>query len=223
MVAMMGVPILSIFIAPAAAAGLLLPMYILADVYAVWLFRGHYSARNLKILIPAAAIGIFVAFLLISRVPVEATKLVVALIGLGYLADALRKRLAGDFAARPADVPRGLVWGTLAGLTSYISHAGGAPYQAYVLPQKLDKLVYLGTTTIFFTIVNLLKVPPYVLADQINAATLSRGLWLAPFALLGAWSGATVSRMLPEKVFFLLVEIALALVSFKLIAEVLFT
>ena len=75
MMAMMGVPILSIFIAPAAAAGLLLPMYILADVYAVWLFRGHYSARNLKILIPASALGIFVAFLLISRVPVEATKL----------------------------------------------------------------------------------------------------------------------------------------------------
>ena len=61
MMAMMGVPILSIFIAPAAAAGLLLPMYILADVYAVWLFRGHYSARNLKILIPASALGIFVA------------------------------------------------------------------------------------------------------------------------------------------------------------------
>ena len=90
MIAMLGVPILSVFTTP---AGLLLPMYILADLYAVWLFRGQYSARNLAILIPASALGIGAAFFFVSRVPPEAGKLLVALIGLGYLADALRKRL----------------------------------------------------------------------------------------------------------------------------------
>ncbi len=224
MIALLAVPLMSLYMDPALAAGLLLPMYLVADAYAVYLFRKAFSRRNLAILLPGAVAGILTGFFAVSYVSGDLIKLLVAGIGLSYLATALRTRFSKTpVPARPADVPRGLVWGTLAGLTSYISHAGGAPYQAYVLPQKLDKLVYLGTTTIFFTIVNLLKVPPYVLADQINAATLSRGLWLAPFALLGAWSGATVSRMLPEKVFFLLVEIALALVSFKLIAEVLFT
>ncbi|MBY6004198.1 sulfite exporter TauE/SafE family protein [Salipiger bermudensis] len=220
MVAMLGVPILSVFIPPPAAAGLLLPMYILADIYAVWLFRGYYSARNLKILIPAAAIGIFVAFLLISRVPVEATKLVVALIGLGYLGDALRKRLAGDFAARPADVPRGLFWGALAGFTSYISHAGGPPFQAYTLPQKMPKMMFAGTATITFACINWMKLPPYILAGQLDWQSLKQVAVLAPLALFGAWTGYRLTRWLPERAFFVLVNVALGLLCLKLLVEV---
>ncbi|MBN9887780.1 sulfite exporter TauE/SafE family protein [Salipiger abyssi] len=220
MVAMLGVPILSVFIPPAAAAGLLLPMYILADLYAVWLFRGQYSARNLKILIPASAIGILAAFLLVSRVPVEASKLVVALIGLGYLLDALRKRLSGDFRSRPADVPRGLFWGALAGFTSYISHAGGPPFQAYTLPQKLPKMTFAGTATITFACINWMKLPPYILAEQVTWESLKQISVLAPVALIGAWSGYRVTKWLPERIFFTLINIALGLLCLKLLSEV---
>jgi hypothetical protein len=53
-----------------------------------------------------------------------------------------------------ADAPRSLVWGALAGFTSFVPHVGIPPYQWYVLPQRLDKMIYVGTTTIFFAIVN---------------------------------------------------------------------
>ncbi len=224
MIALLAVPLMSLFMDPAVAAGLLLPIYIVADMYAVYLFRRAFSVRNLKILLPAAVVGICVGFATVSYVPGDAAKLLVALIGLFYLVSALRRRFARvEVPARPADVPRGLFWGTVAGLTSYISHAGGPPFQAYVLPQKLDKMVYLGTTTIFFTIVNLLKVPPFILAGQITWDSAAQAIWLAPFALAGAWSGAAVSRALPERVFFVLVEVALAVVSAKLLYEVLLT
>lgn len=221
MVAMLGVPILSVFIAPGMAAGLLLPMYILADVYAIWLFRGQYSRRNVCILVPAAAIGVLGAFLLVSRVPVEATKLVVALIGLGYLADALRKRLVRDHRARAADVPRGMIWGALAGFTSYISHAGGPPYQAYVLPQKLPKMTFAGTSAITFACINWMKLPAYVLAGQLTWSSLQLVAVLAPVALFGAWAGYRVTRWLPERLFFVLINVALGLLCLKLLGEVL--
>ncbi|GGG73498.1 UPF0721 transmembrane protein [Salipiger pallidus] len=220
MMAMLGVPILSVFIAPGKAAGLLLPMYILADVYAVWLFRHSFSKRNVAILIPAAAIGVVVGFVLVSRVPVEATKLVVALIGLGYLANALRSRLAGDYAARPADVPRGLFWGALAGFTSYISHAGGPPYQAYTLPQRMAKMTFAGTAAIVFAAVNWMKLPFYVLAGQLDWQSLTQISILAPVALFGAWAGYRVTTVLPERAFFVLVNTALGLLSLKLLWEV---
>ncbi len=220
MVAMLGVPILSIFIPPAKAAGLLLPMYILADLYAIWLFRGSYSARNLKILIPASAIGILLAFLFVSRIPTAATELLVALIGLGYLASAWRKRLKKDDRARPADVPRGLFWGALAGFTSYISHAGGPPFQAYTLPQKMPKMVFAGTATILFACINWMKLPPYILAGQVTLESLEQIAVLAPLALFGAWSGYRVIRWLPEKVFFALINIALLAVSLRLLWDV---
>ncbi|MDO6585424.1 sulfite exporter TauE/SafE family protein [Salipiger sp. 1_MG-2023] len=220
MVAMLGVPILSIFIPPGMAAGLLLPMYILADAYAIWLFRGQYSLRNIRILVPAGAIGVLIAFVLVSRVPVEATKLVVALIGLGYLADALRKRLKRDYRARDADVARGLFWGALSGFTSYISHAGGPPYQAYMLPQKLPKMTFAGTTAIVFACINWMKAPTYVLAGQLTWDSLKQVAVLAPVALLGAWAGFRFTRLLPERLFFTLIYSALGLLCLKLLFEV---
>ncbi|OSQ53199.1 sulfite exporter TauE/SafE family protein [Marivita geojedonensis] len=222
MIALLSVPLMSLFMDPALAAGLLLPIYIVADIYAVYLFRRAFSARNLKILLPGAIAGILLGYGAVAYVPGDVVKLLVAAIGLSYLISALRSRFSKhEVPAKPADVPRGLFWGTLTGLTSYISHAGGPPFQAYVLPQKLDKMVYLGTTTIFFTVVNLLKVPPFILAGQITWDSAIQAVWLAPAALAGAWSGAAISRRLPEKMFFLLVEIALAVVSAKLVYEVL--
>lgn len=221
MIAMLSVPLMSLFMDPAQAAGLLLPIYIVADFYAIYLFRKAFSVRNLKILLPASVVGIVIGFTSVSYVSGDAVKLLVALIGLFYLAKSLRGRLSKqDIPAKPADIPRGVFWGTLAGLTSYISHAGGPPYQAYVLPQRLDKMVYLGTTTILFTAINLMKVPPFILAGQITWDSSVQALWLAPFALAGAGSGALVSRLLPEKVFFLIIEIALGIVSLKLLYEV---
>jgi uncharacterized membrane protein YfcA len=222
-VSILAVPLLALFMDPALAAGLLLPLYLVADSYAVYLFRKAFSVRNLKILLPAAFVGVLLGYFAVSLVPGDAVKLLLAAIGFSYLASALRRRFSKrDFPARKADVPRGLFWGSLAGLTSYLAHSGGPPFQAYVLPQRLEKFVYLGTTTIFFATVNLMKLPAFILAGQITWDSVSQSVWLAPCALLGAWSGAQISRWLPEPIFFLFVEIALAIVSVKLLFEVVF-
>ena len=222
MIAILSVPLLSLYMDPAVAAGLLLPLYIVADGYAVYLFRKAYSVRNLRILLPGAVVGILAGYYAVAYVSGNAVKLLVATIGIAYVLNALYTRFSkGDVAPRQADVHRGVFWGTLAGLTSYISHAGGPPYQAYVLPQRLEKMVYLGTTTIFFSIVNLMKVPAYIAAGQLTWSSASQAVWLAPFALAGAWSGVAISKLLPERVFFLIVEVALAVVSFKLLFDVL--
>src|SRR3546814_8322223 len=61
---------------------------------------------------------------------------------------------------READVPRGLVFGLLPGFTSFVAHAGAPPYQMYVVPQRLEKMAYAGTSTILFAIVNAAKLVP---------------------------------------------------------------
>lgn len=223
MIALLAVPLMSLYMDPAHAAGLLLPLYIVADAYAIYLFRRTLSVRILVVMLPGAMVGIALGFAAVSRVPEDFVRLLVAGIGLVYLVTSLRARFGhAPQTPRPASAPRGVFWGGVAGFTSYLAHAGGPPFQAYVLPQKLDKMVYLGTTTIFFAVVNLVKVPPFVMAGQIDGGSLYTGLWLAPFALLGAASGAAISRRLSQRVFFLLVEVALALVSARLLYEVFF-
>lgn len=221
MVGMLAVPILSIFMSPAIAAGLILPIFIVSDVYAIWLYRRDFSAPNLKVLIPAGVMGIIFGYLTVSVVSDDFMKLVVAVIGVVFLADLYRKRLLKKVTYKAASTPRGLFWGTLAGYTSYIAHAGGPPFQAYVLPQKLDKLTFVGTSTMMFAVVNALKVPPYIMAGQMGWDSLMTVIYLVPLAVAGAWTGHWVVRRLPERFFFVFVEVALFAVSAKLLWDVL--
>jgi uncharacterized protein len=217
MVGILAVPVLSLAISPVAAAGLLLPLYILSDIYGLWLYRHSYSLRIIYIVLPAAIVGILIGWATAHVTNPNMVKLIVGVIGLSYFVDLLLKARRAEVPPRPADIPRGLFWGTIAGFTSFVSHAGGPPYQMYVLPQKLDKMTFAGTSTILFTIINCLKVPPYWMLGQINLESLEKCIYLAPVAMLGAWSGYKFTKILPEKVFFRFVEVALIVVSLKLI------
>jgi uncharacterized protein len=216
-VGILAVPVLSLAVSPVVAAGLLLPLYILSDLYGLWLYRHSYNLRVILIVLPAACVGILIGWAAAHHTNADMVKLIVGLIGLSYFADMLLKAKRGAVPPREADLPRGFFWGTIAGFTSFVSHAGGPPFQMYALPLKMEKMMFAGTITILFTIINCLKVPPYWMLGQINVQSLWSCLYLAPVALFGSWAGYTFTKMLPEKAFFRFVEVALLCVSLKLI------
>jgi hypothetical protein len=218
-VGVLGVPLLAQIMSPVVAAGLLLPIYIVSDVYGLWIYRHSYDKRNIVIIVSAAALGILVGWATASHTNDDMVKLLVAVIGIFYFADLLLKARR-NLAPKPADVPRGIFWGSLAGFTSFVSHAGGPPYQMYTLPQKMEKMVFAGTTTIIFAIINLLKLPPYWLLGQISVGSLRICAMLAPIAIFGAWAGFKLTQIMPEKLFFRLVEVALLALSVKLFYDV---
>jgi uncharacterized protein len=215
-VGVLGVPVLAQATSPVVAAGLLLPILITSDIYGLWMYRKNFDVRIIKIIVAASLIGIGVGWATAHITSDDLVKLIVGLIGLSYFVDALLKSRR-VIAPRTADLPRGIFWGSIAGFTSFVAHAGGPPYQMYVLPQKLDKMTYAGTATITFTIINLLKVPPYWALGQINFISLEICAWLTPVAIIGAFAGYHLTKILPEKLFFRLVEVALFLLSLKLI------
>ncbi len=215
-IGILGVPVLAQAISPVVAAGLLLPLYVLSDFYGLWLYRKNFDVWNIKILVIASAIGIAIGWATAQYNSDELVKFIVGVIGIWYTIDLLLKNRKA-IEPKPADVPRGLFWGILTGFTSFVAHAGGTPFQMYVLPQRLEKMVYAGTATITFAIINAMKLPPYFMLGQINLNSLEKCLYLAPVALIGAWAGFRLTRILPEKIFFRAVEVALFLVSLKLI------
>jgi uncharacterized membrane protein YfcA len=217
MVAMLSVPLLSLVMPPMLGAVLLLPVYLISDVVGLYLYRRDYSARNLAILIPAGAIGIAIGYGLAGRISDDAVRVIVGGVGLGFLALRLAGRWRGRAEARHADVPRGLFWGALAGFTSFVSHAGAPPFQVYALPQNLPKMVFAGTSTILFAAINLMKVPPYLALGLIGWSDARTIAILTPVAVLGAWLGYRLIRVVPERIFFAFVEIALFVISVNLI------
>lgn len=222
-VGMLAVPLLALLISPVKAAALLLPIYIVSDMVGIWLYRREFSARNLKILIPAAMVGIFIGWLLAAQLNDRLVGLMVGLLGLGFclntwLGPRLRRQPA-EGEPKPASVPQGLFWGTLSGFTSFVSHAGSPPFQIYVLPQRLSKTVFAGTSTLLFAVINLAKLPPYMQLRPYSVADLQAAAVLVPAALVGTVAGAWLTRRVPERWFFRLVQGTLFVVSCKLVVD----
>jgi len=216
-VALLSVPLLSLVMPPLEGAALLLPVYLVSDVYGLWIYRHSFSKRNLAILLPAGLFGIFLGWLLAGRTDEDTVRLAVGVVGLGFVLLRLRRYVAAPAPPRPADIPRGAVWGTVSGFTSFVAHAGGPAFQIYVLPQQLPKMMFAGTSTILFALLNLSKVPPYLALDLIHLDQMRIAALLAPVAIFGAWVGYRLTRILPEKAFFILVEVTLLAISVMLI------
>lgn len=218
-IGMLAVPVLSLVMSPVKAAVLLLPIYVISDMVSVWLYRKEFSVPNLKILVPASILGVLIGWLTASMTSDSAVKLLIGLIGIGFCLNIwLRKK---PQAPQGVDMKKGIFWGVITGFTSFICHAGAPPFQIFVLPQRLPKVVFAGTATILFTIINLAKVLPYQQLNPYSEADLLTAAWLVPSALIGTLVGAYLTRRMAEIWFFRIVQFGLFAVSIKLIADAL--
>lgn len=216
MISSLSVPLLAGVMNPVAAAGLLLPVYIVSDIFGLIAYRREFDARVLKIMVPATAIGVALGGATAKIVPEAAVTALVGVIGVVFALNALiRPRLSGTVGA-PKLVP-GLIWGTITGFTSFVSHSGGPPYQAYTIPLNLPRTVFAGTSTILFAWVNAIKLIPYFMLGQINTGSLETALMLAPFAAVAVFGGVKLVRIIPHEAFYKLVTWALLLISLKLL------
>jgi uncharacterized membrane protein YfcA len=215
----LAVPILSIWMDPLVAAGLLLPIFIVSDVVGVWLYRREYSAKNVLLLIPAGLVGVVIASLLTPYISSTIAALVTGLIGLFYCAQVLFKNLRGQIAVVPFHPIRGVFWGALTGITSFISHTGAPPFQSFVLPQKLPKMHYAGTNTLVFAAINLFKLPAYASVGLMTSFHWPTIIAMATVASAGAVLGRKLAKWLPERVYFFVIQILLFIVSTYLVGK----
>jgi uncharacterized membrane protein YfcA len=216
-VGMLGVPVLSLVMSPVAAAGLLLPVYIVSDVFGLYAYRHAFDRRVVAILAAGGTLGVGLGWATASVVPEDVVTLLVGLIGLVFALNLLIRRSVA--AAKEARLGPGLFWGMLTGFTSFVSHAGAPPYQVYVQPLGLGKAVFAGTTTVLFAYINAIKLVPYFALGQINAGSLKAAAVLAVPAAIAVYAGVKLVKILPEALFFRLVTWALLLISIKLIRD----
>lgn len=214
--AVLGVPLLALVIPPVQAAAIMLPILIAMDVIGVWAYRRSFDKVNLMILVPAACLGIVVGWLTAAYVSEGHVRLIVGLVALAFTLD-YWLGMRPQKAAPGPDALKGGFWGALAGFTSFVSHAGSPPLQMYMLPQRLERTVYVGTGVMFFALVNLIKVPPYFLLGQFSGENLATTGVLLPLAPLAMALGIFLVRRVPQEPFYRIAYGCLFLVSLKLI------
>ncbi len=216
-VGMLATPLLALVLPPLQAAAILLPILLLQDVISVYVYRRDWDARNLKVMLPGAAIGVGLAWALAAQVNDAIVRLAIGAIALGFVLH----RWMGSPAtiAKHPTVPHGIFWGSISGFTSMLCQAGGPPFQVYVMPQRLDKLTFVGTTAIFFASVNVIKVLPYFALGQFSTAGLATSAALVPIAIITNFLGIWLVRVTPTALFYRISYVLIFLISLALITN----
>ncbi|MCB1401070.1 MAG: sulfite exporter TauE/SafE family protein [Rhodobacteraceae bacterium] len=214
------VPLLAQVMSPVQAAGLLLPVYIVSDMFGLWAWRKEFDRRVLMIVAPAAVLGIALGWATASVVSDRMVGLLVGVIGSVFALNAIFRRPAVA-EPRPPDPGKGIFWGTIAGFTSFVSHSGGPPWQVYALPLGMSKTVFAGTSTILFAFINAVKLVPYYALGQLSPANLGVAVMLMAPAALAVLAGVWAVRVIPQVLFFRIVIWALLAISLRLIWQAL--
>lgn len=208
-------PLLALYLPPLEAAALLLPVLITQDLISLYAFRRDWDARNLKIMLPGAAAGMALAWLTAAYVSDSAMRIIVGVVGLAFVANVwLNRKIDAPRHMPPA---AGVFWGSVSGFTSFVMQGGGPPFQVYILPQRLPKMTLVGTTTIFFAVVNALKIGPYLALGQFTPVNLATSFALLPAAILTNVAGIWLVRRTPTALFYRITYVLLFIISAALL------
>jgi hypothetical protein len=214
--ALLAVPLMALVISPIQAAGIMLPILIVMDWVGVWTYRKHWDRNLLILLLPGAILGIAAGGLLAGYVDDQVVRIIVGFIAVLFPIYAIIKPRGGD-AFIKNNRPLGFLSGTVAGFTSFVAHAGGPPFQAYSIPQNLDKQIYAGTAVMFFFVVNFVKVLPYAMLGQFDQTNLTTSLILIPIAPFGVLFGAWLVKRIDQQLFYRILYGLIFAVGLKLL------
>lgn len=213
----LGVPLMSLVIPPIQAAGILLPLLCVMDIFNVWHYRFTWDKTNLRILLPAGLFGILLGTFTFRYLSEAHMRILVGTIAILFVANFFFGP-KGKSQSGP-DPLRGGFWGTVAGFASFGVHAGGPPVSIYLLPQRLDKTLFVGTSVLFFTVVNYVKLIPYYFLGQLNIGNLTTSLLLGPLVPLGFWLGIKLHKRMDEQLFYNLAYTFLLIAGLKILND----
>lgn len=217
---LLAMPLMALTISPVQALAIMLPILMVQDVVTVWSYRHSWDRTNIQRLLPGALLGIAAGYFLAAYVSEDAVALTIGVVSVSFaLRRLVLERRASPPAASVAGRIGGAVFGTLSGFTSMVAHAGGPPFQVYVLPQRLHREIVVGTGAIFFAILNVVKVVPFLMLGQFSAENLSTSLALFPLAVAATMAGIWLIRRIDSARFYTLIYILLLGVGGKLIHD----
>jgi len=188
-VGMLAVLLMTQVLPPRESTGAILPMLIMADVFAVVIYRQHANARLVIKLLPPAVVGIICGWWLIPRIPPSEFGPLIGWLTLALIVLVILQKFTPM--VRVAAEHPGLAspFGWLAGVTTMLANAAGPVMAIYLLARRLPKMEFVGTAAWFFFVVNVVKVPFSAHRGLINIPSLTLNIWLFPAVVAGIFAG----------------------------------
>lgn len=190
------VPILSLIIEPQEAVGLILPLLIFADAFALYFYWKQWDKKLMTLMLVPALVGVALGSFILKDIDALTLKRIIG----GLTLVALSFKIGSERLRRLAYHPQawhGWFAGWASGFGSTLANVGAPPFTAYLLLQpNMTPRVFVGTTTLFFAVVNLTKLPTYLTIGILDVSKLLAIAWvfiLIPLAI--ALARALIDRI----------------------------
>lgn len=185
------------------AVGIMLPMLLIADIFAVIYYRNYVSWKILISLLPWVLGGIAVGAWILQYLTDDTLRILIGIIILVLIALQLSRNIFGK---RFNELLPNSIWfsalmGMLGGFTTMVGNAAGEVMSIYFLLKQLPKKQFIGTAAWFFFIVNMIKLPIFMYLGMLHIEVLKFDLMLAPLIIAGAFLGLKLLNIVPQKIF----------------------
>lgn len=194
-------PMLSLVMPPSQALGLMLPILMVGDLFAVIAYWRKWDNKMSIGLLSGTPIGVTLGTFVIVGLSALLLRRFLALIVFAFVAYRLfEKRLQANLDYKPRGW-HAVFAGAVAGFTSTLAHAGGPPITIYMLLQKTSPQVFVATSAIFFVVLNWIKVPYYANIGLLNLGSLWYLIWMLPIIPFGVWLGKLLVKRIDAAIF----------------------
>lgn len=184
-----------------ASTGIIMPLLILGDIFAVIYYKRHVVWSLLWKLLPAMAVGVLVG-VLVGKQMDEAlfrksmSAIILVSVVIMYMWEAKKSVYV------PKSRAFGIFMGLMAGFTTMIGNLAGVFSNIFFLAMRIDKNQFIGTAAYLFFIINLFKLPFHIFYWRtINVHTLTINLLLIPAIALGLYIGVNALKRINTAVF----------------------
>ena len=191
-------PILSLVLPVASAVGVLLPMLMVGDVFALRMYWQEWDTDLLKRMLPLGIVGALIGTFLLSSLPPNVLRIalgifVLIVVAYRYASDRIKSM---EYQPRPWHAS---LAGLLAGTASGMFNGGGPPFNSYLLLKKVSARPFIATGAIYFAVLNLIKVPGFLYTGVLDLPLLLSLWWVFPFIPIGIWvARRTLTRISPS-------------------------
>lgn len=194
------------------STGVVLPLLIVGDCFAVGSYYRHAVWSHLWRLFPWAVTGILIGYLALGKLDNNEVAKLMGVILLIMVAMHLWRRYYMKTDQVPNRIWFAACMGLLAGFTTMVANAAGPIMVLYLLAMCLPKMEFMGTAAIYAFLLNWFKVPLSQHLGLINVHSLRLDLFIAPAIVVGALGGRKLLPVINQD-FFEWLALALTVVA----------
>ena len=212
--------------------GLWLPVLIACDIATIRRYPKEWDPRTFLPLTPGMLAGIVLVTVVAGGINMEANpgspnqKLLEAALRIGT---GIISLVFVVFAYRPRREDGGEGWrptwrvalpaGFAAGVTTMVAHTAGPIVTMFLLPQKMEQRVFVGTCGRFYFIFNTIKIPFMVACGFLSLLSFNYCIWLVLLGPPGVFFGEWLNQRVNAVWFTRLIHLSLLIAAVMLIRD----